>query len=129
MSQRSLPGPVQGPGPQLISYGPHETDLFDWRRGARLVVFALRSVRRRILLFLLVLFAMVGLPAAALVVLPKTYEVESRILAQPNAVLATRGAAGQADQPSRAAAELIVRTENVRSLVRQSKLVEEWPKR
>jgi hypothetical protein len=120
--------PIGGaPPPSTDFNGPHE-ELFDWQKVRRLLFFTLRSVRRRLGLFLLVWVGMVLLAVGALEVMPKTYEVQSALLAQRNPVLGSRGDPGR-DQPTRAAPELIMRTENLRALVEQTDLLQEWPKR
>jgi len=119
---------------RVISPSPHpeyegHDELFDWQKWRRYAVFSLGSVRRRPFLFAIVFCGMVLLSAGALAVLPKTYEVESRLLAQKNPVLAVRADANQMDQPTRAAAETITRRENLHDLIRQTELVQEWSKR
>jgi hypothetical protein len=109
-------------------YGPQE-ELFDWAKIRRYVAFSLRSVGRRPWIFLLVASGMVALAAGALAVLPKTYEVGCRLLTQKNPVLAVRADASQADLPTRSAAETIVRRENLHALIRQTRLLQEWPMR
>ncbi|HET9754854.1 MAG TPA: hypothetical protein VFP52_17910, partial [Myxococcales bacterium] len=106
----------------------HE-DLFDWAKVRRYLVFSTGSVRRRPWLFLSVAGAMVALTAAALAVLPKTYQVDCKLLAQKNSVLAVRADANMNDQPARSAVEMIVRHENLVALIRQTDLLQEWPKR
>ncbi|HKC58505.1 MAG TPA: hypothetical protein VKB92_00290 [Myxococcales bacterium] len=108
--------------------GPAE-ELFDWQKVRRYLGFSLGSVRRRLLLFVLVFGGMPLLAAAGLAVLPKTYEVESRLLAQRNPVLAVKADSSPADLPTRAAAETIIRRDNLQALIRQADLLQEWPKR
>src|SRR5947209_18633749 len=91
------------PAPPPAVYGPHD-ELFDWLQVRRYLFFCVRSVRRRIGLFLLVWLGMVLLTAAALAVMSKTYRVEARLLAQKNPVLAVRADANPWEQPTRAAA-------------------------
>jgi hypothetical protein len=86
-------------------------------------------VRRRLLIFVSIAFGMPLLAAAALAVMPKTYEVESRLLAQKNPVLAVKADSSPADVPTRAAAETIIRRDNLHDLIRQADLLQEWPKR
>jgi uncharacterized protein involved in exopolysaccharide biosynthesis len=106
--------------------GPHE-ELFDWQSLRRYLFFSLGSVRRRPLLFLAVFAGMVTAAAIALNVLPKTYEVQSRLLAQKSAVLMVRADANM-DQPTRAAPELILDRESLHAIIRQTDLVSEWAK-
>ena len=104
-------------------------DLFDWQKVRRYAAFSLGSVRRRPFLFALVAGGMVVFAAVALAVLPETYEVESKLLAQRNSVLAVRSDTNPMDQPTRAAAETIMRRENLQDLMRQTEVLQEWPKR
>src|SRR3954471_6786231 len=106
----------------------HE-DLFDWAKVRRYLIFSTGSVRRRPWLFISVATVMVGLTAGALAVLPKTYQVDCKLLAQKNSVLAVRADANMNDQPARSAVEMIVRHENLVALIRQTDLLQEWPRR
>ena len=115
--------------PPHPAYEGPQDELFDWQKWRRYAAFSFGSVRRRPFLFAFVFCGMVLLAAAALAVLPKTYEVESRLLAQKNPVLAVRADANQMDQPTRAAAETIIRRENLQALISQTELLQEWPKR
>jgi len=120
--------PVPPPHPPPHVYDVAHDDLFDWARVRRYVVFSLGSVRRRFGLFMAVSSGMLLLAASALWALPKTYQVESRLLAQKNPVLAVRADASQTTEPTRAAAENIVRHDNLHALIRQTDLLSEWPK-
>jgi len=93
----------------------------------RYVLFSLGSVRRRFGLFMLVAASMVLFAGAALWALPKTYEVECKLLVQKNPNLFVKADASQTTDPTRAAAETIVRHENLQSLIKQTDLVAEWP--
>lgn len=119
--------PIEAP-PRIQPEGPHE-ELFDWAMVRRYILFSLGSVRRRLWLFLLVSGGMVALTALALAQLPKTYEVQTDLLVQKNAVLAVRADSNQLEQPTRAASEIITRTENLRSLIQTTGLLDEWPKK
>jgi hypothetical protein len=124
LQARAIPRPPAEPAYQ----GPHE-ELFDWQKVHRYAVFCLGSIRRRPLLFALVSAGMFLLAAGVLAVLPKTYEVESRLLAQKSPLLAVRADSNQMDSPTRAAAETIIRRDNLLALIQQTDLVQEWPKR
>ena len=115
------------PPPHPLHDHAHD-DLFDWAKVRRYVLFCLGSVRRRFGLFMCVASGMLLLAAGALWAMPKTYQVESRLLAQKNPVLAVRADASQTTEPTRAAAENIVRHDNLYALIRQTDLVAEWPK-
>ncbi len=118
--------PIHSPAPHPVYDGPHE-ELFDWHKVQGYALFSLGSVRRRPLLFLSVFATMILLAVVALVVLPKTYEVQSRLLAQKNPVLAVRADSNQME-PTRAAAETIIGRDNLRSLIQQTDLLQEWTK-
>src|SRR6266446_3352432 len=107
--------------------GPHQ-EIVDWREIYRSLSFALASVRRRPILFASVAASSLLLAVVALAVLPKTYEVEARLLAQRNSVLAIR-ADSAVMEPTRAAADTIVSRENVRALMEETDLVRDWPNR
>src|SRR5205823_8240869 len=77
------------PRPDPTHDGSHDS-VFDWPKLARYALLSLGSIRRRLLLFLFVAAAMVLLAAVALAVLPRSYEVQARLLAQRNPVLAIR---------------------------------------
>jgi len=117
---------IHPPLPPYPPYDGQHEELFDWQKVRRYVLFSLGSIRRRLLLFVFVSAGMVLLAVAALAVLPKTYEVQSRLLAQKNPVLAVRADANQMEQPTRAAAETIIRRDNLRALIQQTDLLKEW---
>ncbi len=117
-----------GSRPPLDPEGPHD-ELFDWQKIRQYIIFSLGSVRRRLWLFLLIAGGLVLLAGLALAGLPKTYEVETRLLTQKNNGLAVRADSDQGDQPTRAAAETIARSDNLHDLIQQTNLLEEWPKR
>src|SRR5690349_7670212 len=98
--------PIRRPPPAADDGGGGDEDLFDWRKLRRYVVLSVGSVRRLLLLFTAVAAGMVFLASIALNVMPKTYEVQSRLLAQKNPVLAVRADSNQME-PTRAAVETI----------------------
>lgn len=108
---------------------PPYQELFDWQKIRRYVFFSLGSIRRRRWLFLLIFGGMVLLAAGGLAVMPRTYEVETRLLAQKNAVLAVRADSNAWEVPTRSAADTILRRDNLHALIRETNLIEEWPKR
>jgi uncharacterized protein involved in exopolysaccharide biosynthesis len=71
---------------------------------------------------LLVLTAAFG----ALVAFPKSYHVESKLIAQRNAGLSVRGDSNGGDAPTRAAAETVLRHDNLVAMARATDLVDHY---
>ncbi len=93
---------------------------------ARLI---LGAIRRHVVLALAVIVLVVAMTAALAIILPKTYRVEAKLLAQRNSVMTALSNPGRAipwdaDAPTRAAAETVLRRDNLISLVKQTNLLE-----
>lgn len=106
-------------------------DLFDYAFGRQVLGFAARSLRRHWALALVVFAVVVAAALAGLEVLPRTYKVEVRILTARNQVMPALGNPGravprEADAPTQAASELILRRDNLVALVKQTSLVDQW---
>lgn len=106
-------------------------DLFDYDLIRDWLSYVAGAVSRRRRLALAVLVSLVGLTAAGLKVLPKTYKVEARILAQRNSTIATLGnpgvyRPGDSDAPTRAASETILNRDNLVALIKQTALLDLW---
>lgn len=106
-------------------------DLFDYAQMMRQGGFVLRSVGRHRALFLTVLVAMVAVTGLLATVWPRAYHVQTKILAQRNQVMAAlgnphRSIPSEADAPTRAASETVLRRDNLVSLVKQTNLVDNW---
>jgi uncharacterized protein involved in exopolysaccharide biosynthesis len=89
----------------------------------------LHSVRRHPWIFFGVWLVVVALTAAALAVMPRTYDVQTTLQvsrAGPIAALTNPKAPRELDAPTRAAAETVLRHENLVALVQQTKLLERW---
>jgi hypothetical protein len=101
-------------------------ELFDSRRAKDYFRYVRGSLRRRgglaAAVFLLVLVGAL----ASLVIFPKSYHVEARLLAQRNAALSVRGDANGADAPTRAAAEMVLRHDNLVAMVQATDLVNHY---
>lgn len=97
-----------------------EGDLLDPRLLRDWAGFALGAVRRRKLLAAACFAALAGGGVVALEVLPRRYEVQARILAQPNPLFLEFN---QFDAPTRAARETILRRDNLTALLRQTDFV------
>ena len=96
--------------------------------------FIARSVRRHKLLAAATIVLVIGLTCTAAVLLPRTYFVQTKLFAQRNAVMAALSNPGRAvpwdaDAPTRAAAETVLRRDNLISLITQTDLIKEWDRR
>jgi hypothetical protein len=104
------------------------------RQAMNLAGFAGRAVLRHKLLvcvcFLLTFGATIGLT----LLVPKSYDVEVKLLALRSGLMASLSNPGRAvpwdaDAPMHAAAETVLRRDNLISLIRQTDLVNEWKRR
>jgi hypothetical protein len=101
--------------------------LFDRRDGQRLrgyVSFVWGSARRHRALFAAVFVSIMGATVASFFLLPKTYHVETKALAQPTSALTVRGDGPTADTLTRAAADTVLREDNLRELIRETDLLD-----
>lgn len=101
-------------------------DLFDRAQLRNYLRFTVGSLRRRRRLFVSVWASVVALTVAALFALPKTYHVESKLLAQRNQVLAVRGDGPDSVAPTRGAAETVQRRDNLVALIKSTDLIEHY---
>jgi len=110
---------------------PDDFELADVRKLKTWAAFVGHSVLRRKGVALTTLLMGLGLTAVALAVWPRTYEVEAQLLAQRNTIMPALGNPGRAipwdaDTPTRAAAETILRRDNLLSLMKQTDLLARW---
>jgi uncharacterized protein involved in exopolysaccharide biosynthesis len=110
---------------------PAAADLFDWQLVRGYALLVLRAPRRHPRLAAGSLLGCTLAAVLALVLLPKTFHTETTILAERNLVMAALGNPGRAiphdaDAPTRAAAETILRHDNLIALVNQTDLVKSW---
>ncbi len=109
----------------------NSADLFDYRQLKDYLGFIFRGVgRHRLLAGTVFSLTAAGVIALALV-LPKTYHVQTIILAQRNQVMASlgnphRSIPGDSDAPTRAAYETVLRRDNLVSLIKQTNLIDQW---
>jgi hypothetical protein len=108
------------------------SDLIDYRKLKERTGFVLRSVGRHKVRALAVFGLVVAGAATALVALPRTYRVESRLLVQLDPLLPSVGEPGrpdtQASSPLRSARDTITARENLMALIRRADVLEEWPR-
>lgn len=124
------PPPVPAP-PQ----GPPETregesmDVFDYELIRNYASFAVSAVRRHVLLEACIFALVIALAGLALVSLPKSYHAETKLLAQRNDLIESLSNPSQSAIQSdltRAAAETVLRYDNLISLVEQTDLIRYW---
>jgi hypothetical protein len=85
--------------------------------------------RHKALLFL-TWFCVVAASLALMALLPKTYEVHTILqakAAQSIPALGSRANLGEADAPTKQAAEAVFRHDNLVALIEQTNLIEKWP--
>src|SRR5690242_18151950 len=103
---------------------------FEFAPLAHHALMVIRSLRRHPVLFLCVWIAVVGLTAAALAVLPRTYDVQTalQVARAPGTTAAASkvAIAKEVDAPTRTAAETVHRHANLVSLIQQTHLLERW---
>ena len=107
---------------EIESEGTH---LVDFRLIANLLGYTRGAVRRHRRLAVSLFLGVAGVVITSVLLLPKTYHVETRLLAQKNPALTLKGDL-QNDNPTRAAADVVKRRENLIALVRQTDLIHEW---
>ena len=110
---------------------PDDFELVDFEQVKNWLGFVVHSVRRRKLLAGTVALVTVGATVAILSVMPRTYRVEAQLLAQRNTVMPALGNPNrtvpfEADSPTRAAAETVLRRDNLLSLMKQTDLMKHW---
>jgi uncharacterized protein involved in exopolysaccharide biosynthesis len=127
-----MQGSEAGSGGVTRRAGAEQTslDLFNWAAIGRFFQLVGRSMARHKRVLFSVWLAVVGASVGLMVALPKTYEVQTTLQAQRTdiiAALSNRPAAGP--DPSKQAAETVLRHENLVSLVQQTDLIRKWPER
>jgi uncharacterized protein involved in exopolysaccharide biosynthesis len=108
--------------------------LIDVRQIGDYVGFVLHSLRRHKGLTAGMFLGVVVVTALVALLFPRSYHVEVKLLAQRNAVMTALSNPGRAvpwdaDAPTRAAAETVLRRDNLISLVTQTDLINEWDRR
>lgn len=101
-------------------------DLFDRERIRDYIKFVAGSVRRRRRLLAAVIVCVMGSAIAALLMLPRTYRVEAKLLTQKNTALAVRSEDPNASAQTAGAADLIRRRENLVALIQATDLLNHW---
>lgn len=126
------PGARNGPPPARAGDGDGDDFVGDLGRAVQVGGFVARSIWRRRRLVLGVFAAVLGTAVTAAAVLPRSYLVETRILAQRNNVMPLLGNPRRAlpeesDTPTRLAAEAVMKRENLEAIVAETHLLDGWP--
>ena len=105
--------------------------LIDIQRLKERLRFAAGSVRHRKLLAVATFMLVLGLTGTAVAVWPRTYHADARLLAQRNGVMPALSNPGRAippdaESPTRAAAEVILRRDNLLAMIKKTDLLNEW---
>lgn len=106
-----------------------EADLFDYAKLRNYASYVLHATVERRWLVATVFTAMVLTAVGALAVLPKSYHCDIKIQAQRNMVISTLAGLNRSydwDMPTRAAADVVLRHDNLVSIVRRTDLVRQW---
>ncbi|AGC49339.1 chain length determinant family protein [Myxococcus stipitatus DSM 14675] len=134
----TVPAPGQRPGPHASpAFTPERvetnapSDLIDWGFAVDSVFYLKNAVLRHWFLALVVAVLVAGLAAGVSKIMPRKYHVETRMLTQRNFIIASLANPGRsipvdADQPTRAAWEMVMKSDNLKAVVRDAKLVEYW---
>jgi uncharacterized protein involved in exopolysaccharide biosynthesis len=122
---------VNSAGPSVPVKDPDDFELIDFVQLRNWATFILHALRRHKLLALVAGLATIGITLALLAVMPRTYRVETELLAQRNSLMPALGNPGRnvpsdADVPTRAASETVKRRDNVLSLMKQTDLMSYW---
>jgi uncharacterized protein involved in exopolysaccharide biosynthesis len=118
--------------PKIEETSPAEAenlDLFDYHLIKSYLFFVLNAVRRHKVLAFLVFAFVVGTSLGLLAGWPRTYHVQTRILAQRNQTIAAMASGrswGWEDTSLQAALETLTSQRNLIALVKQTDLVNRW---
>lgn len=124
-----LPPPPQYVPERADTHAP--SDLIDWGFLIDSVGFVKNAVLRHWFLGLVIIVVMGGLGSVAGKLMPRKYHVETRLLTYRNLIISAlvnpgRAISVEADQPTRAAWEMVLSRDNLKSIIQQAKLVEYW---
>jgi uncharacterized protein involved in exopolysaccharide biosynthesis len=108
-----------------------DDDVLGFADGRLAAGFVLRGLRRHWRLAAGVFGVGVAATVAAFLALPRTYHTEVKLLAQRNLVMPALGnprrtVPADSDAPTRLAAETVMKRDNLISVIRATRLVEEW---
>jgi len=110
---------------------PDDFQLIDVEQLKHSLLFTVHAIRRRRGVVAATFVLVLGLGGLGLWVMPRTYRVEAELLAQKNALMPalgnpSRAVPPDADRPTRAAAETVLRRDNLLNLIKQTDLMNRW---
>jgi uncharacterized protein involved in exopolysaccharide biosynthesis len=111
--------------PPLPQTDADSAPIIDFRALRNWLQFAMRAARLRRRLTLGMAGGMFVIAAILVNVIPKTYRVQCRLLAQRNAALALRGDNNN-ESTTKSASDVVTRRENLINLVKQTNLLAHW---
>jgi uncharacterized protein involved in exopolysaccharide biosynthesis len=117
------------PAPPPSTHRDESLDLFDYTLIRHVIGFVFRGVRRHRLLTLVVFCLVLWLGWVTVLLVPRTWHAEARLLANQNEIIRALGnprSSLQAEDPTRAARELIFAHDNLVSLIKQTGLLKSW---
>lgn len=124
---------MRQPTPPAPQPSPNEAAdaLLDLAFVGHVLGYVKEAVRRHRLLAIASFVAVVGSAVVALLVLPRAYHTEAKILAQRNLVMPAlgnprRAVPSESDAPTKLATEAILKRDNLLAIIRQSNLMAEW---
>jgi len=123
--------PTNAPPPVSLPPSPPPEALFDLAAVGQLIGITKRSMRRHPWLSVSSGLFVVAAALAAIVLLPKTYYNEAKILAQRNMVMPAlgnprRSVPAESDAPTKLAAEAVLKRDNLLGIIRETNLLVEW---
>ncbi len=118
--------PVPAPTPEVDA-----DRLIDAQQIGNYLGFIVRAVGRHWLLATVTALLMLAATSTAAVYWPKSYHVDAKLLVQRNDVMASlvnpgRTISREAESPTRAAEEIVLKHENLLSVIKQTNLMSEW---
>jgi uncharacterized protein involved in exopolysaccharide biosynthesis len=116
----------QGPKNAGTSQDQDEEESFDWEKISGYLRFVFGALKRHAFLALAV--AIVGVSATYFVywLMPRSYHVETQLLAQKTVIGAIAGRGLDNIPPTRAAQETVVRRDNLLMLIQKSEVAKNW---
>jgi uncharacterized protein involved in exopolysaccharide biosynthesis len=106
--------------------------VVDIAHGKVLLGFPLRAVRRHARLSWAVFGSVIVLTGAAAVVIPRSYDIRTKITAEQNIVMPAlnnprRAVPTASDMPTRLATEAVMRRDNLVGIIKATNLLDTWP--